>query len=314
MEQTYTEMINREKEENDKYKNKLFVMDNALHKKDGIIFSLKRKIERLSEDERYQQYYDREIYVIEPTKANTQIHDELLMYKQIYDTLVINIKEKGESLMRYEQVINELQNENSKMRTQNKLQTISLNRERELNKERAKLERDENCRALTHNDLNYGANKQFASDGKNSEDVQLAVNITKLKDKLAYTNSPGMEGMKVRESRKCVRSQSEEWHEILRLSGVTSEELDRLAKNKTMARIVEAIEMMNRLLCDKNLQINLIEQENENLNKKNITLNKENIALFQELMEFKKDFQKMANARRKNIETTSDSSMVSKLI
>ena len=103
-------------------------MDNALIKKDSIIAGLKKKFEKNYDDDKY--CYEKEIHVIEPTVAVTQIHDELLLYKQIYETLATHIKEKADSLARYEQVINDLQNENSKMRTQIKLHLFSESKQR----------------------------------------------------------------------------------------------------------------------------------------------------------------------------------------
>ena len=90
-------------------------------------------------------------------------------------------------------------------------------------------------------------------------------------------------------------TQSEEWIEILKLCGLTPEELDRLARNKMMSKVVEAIEMLNRLLVDKNLQIRLLEQENASLVQKNFSLNKENISLFQQSIVLKKELQKYIN-------------------
>jgi hypothetical protein len=93
---------------------------------------------------------------------------------------------------------------------------------------------------------------------------------------------------------------NEEWLEILKYSGLTPEELDRLSKNKAFARLIEAIEMLSKLLIDKNLCIRLLEQENENLNLKNNNLNKENITLFQQNLEFKKTIEKLI--KRKDYE------------
>jgi hypothetical protein len=86
---------------------------------------------------------------------------------------------------------------------------------------------------------------------------------------------------------------NEEWLDILRHSGLTPEELDRLSKNKAYTKLIEAIEMLSRLLVDKSSQIRLLEQENENLNYKNINLNKENINIFQQNIDLKKKLEKM---------------------
>jgi hypothetical protein len=80
----------------------------------------------------------------------------------------------------------------------------------------------------------------------------------------------------------------DEWIEILRHSGLTPEELDRLAKNKLYSKIIEAIEMLSRLLVDKNMQIRLLEKENEKLNLKNESLYKANVALNEQNVETQK--------------------------
>jgi hypothetical protein len=38
--------------------------------------------------------------------AVTQIHDELLLYKQIYENLLVHIRENKAALVKYENVIN----------------------------------------------------------------------------------------------------------------------------------------------------------------------------------------------------------------
>lgn len=107
---------------------------------------------------------------------------------------------------------------------------------------------------------------------------------------------------------------NEEWIEILRAGGTTPEELDRLAKNKANSKIIEAIEMLSRLLVDKNFQVRLLEEENDSLNQKNFALNKENISLFQMNIELKKELQKYVDFKpiktKTTNEVTNDSSMV----
>jgi hypothetical protein len=84
----------------------------------------------------------------------------------------------------------------------------------------------------------------------------------------------------------------DEWIEILRHSGLTPEELDRLAKNKNYTRVIEAIEMLSRLLVDKNMQIRLLERENNKLNDKNESLFKLNSTLTEQNLEYKKRLDK----------------------
>jgi hypothetical protein len=79
----------------------------------------------------------------------------------------------------------------------------------------------------------------------------------------------------------------DEWFEILRNTGISPEELDRLAKNELFSHLVEAIELLTRLLIDKNLHIRLLEKENDALNSKNEILNKVNNDLINTNNEYK---------------------------
>jgi hypothetical protein len=299
-------------------------MDNALLKKDSIILGLRKKLEKSSsDDDKYDKYSDKEIFITEPTQAVNQIHDELLLYKQIYENLVTHIKENKESRSKFENVINDLQNENAKLRTQIKLQIINVNKEKEIQflKEKEEMysagKHSPNTRS-THLETDPHSRK-YSVTQTNNDIKKIPVDLDKLKNKLKVSEelvrdySPGNKicynnaGIATSNN-----SQSEEWIEILRHSGLTPEEMERLSKNKMLSRIIEAIEMLNRLLCDKNLQIRLLSQENENLNQKNFQLNKENISLFQQTLDLKKEVQKLmiVSKGKKSENDVSDSSIV----
>jgi len=117
---------------------------------------------------------------------------------------------------------------------------------------------------------------------------------------------------------KIKEKSTEEWIEIMKIIGLTLDEFDNFLNNKNLAKLIEALELLNRLLNDKNLQIKILEDENENLNKKNYNLNKENIFLFQQNIELKKHLEKYleskntANSINKtsNIETNESSLVI----
>ena len=46
------------------------------------------------------------------------------------------------------------------------------------------------------------------------------------------------------------------------------------------AKLIDTIELMFKLITDKNMTIRILEIENENLNEKNIELNEENMTIF----------------------------------
>jgi hypothetical protein len=73
--------------------------------------------------------------------------------------------------------------------------------------------------------------------------------------------------------------ETEEWVEIMRSVNMHPDEFEKFQRNKLLSKLIDAIEMLNRLLIDKNMQISVLEKENESLNEKNIELNNDNINL-----------------------------------
>ena len=67
--QTLNQTIKQEKDEIEKLKNKLFCTENVIIKKDNTIMSLKRKLEKFigNEDEKYLNYIEKEIFLVDPT-------------------------------------------------------------------------------------------------------------------------------------------------------------------------------------------------------------------------------------------------------
>jgi len=111
-----------------------------------------------------------------------------------------------------------------------------------------------------------------------------------------------------------VLNESEDWNDILKQSNMSREEFEYYSKNKALAKIVDLIENLNKLLRDKNFQIRILLEENKNLNHKNDGLNNENIALNQQNMIYLKESIKYTDAKNKtkgDTGTEIDSSMVS---
>jgi len=103
----------------------------------------------------------------------------------------------------------------------------------------------------------------------------------------------------------------------MKIIGLSLDEFDSFLNDKSLYKLIEALELLNRLLNDKNLQIKILQDENEYLNNKNYNLNKENIFLFQQNIELKKHLEKQVEIKpsgnsvnkTSNIETN-DSSLV----
>jgi hypothetical protein len=67
------------------------------------------------------------------------------------------------------------------------------------------------------------------------------------------------------------------------------EQLDILAQNKHLSKLIEAIELLNKVIMERNMQIRTITKENENLNQKNSVLNNDNISLAKSIFELKNE-------------------------
>lgn len=285
-EQTYSELLNREKEECENVKMQLFLLEQASKKKDNIILHQKKKIDNQKEDD--FNFFEKEIYIIDPTKAVVQINDELMLYRQIYENLCIHIQHNKDSLARYEQVITDLQNDNLKLRNQFKMHLMYANKEREtlmtvINKERSHSEH----RIITNSNYKKESSSSNGNGKQNLTDTPFrrGSNSTNM----LVSNKKGKNLIKKLElfDDKSRKFECEEFVEIIKAVGISNTDFDRMSKLKNYSKLTDAIEMMYKLLKDKNMTINLLEKENENLTAKNFQLNKTNMSLFQENLELK---------------------------
>ncbi len=126
-----------------------------------------------------------------------------------------------------------------------------------------------------------------AKGGNEDEIVKSAItpitiqrNCFKQSPDLKLTKSASKNDIKNKQDYKKV--ENEEWNEILKSLQITREELKKLRSSPALAKLFEALEMLNKLVSEKNFQIKILEKENENLNKKNTDLNNENIRLISE--------------------------------
>ncbi len=103
IEQNLFESINKDREETEKIKKMNFILENSLISKENIINSLKRRIEKLIENNK--EYIGKEVYVVDPTISVNAIHDELLLYKQIYESLSNHIIELRSTIDRNKNTI-----------------------------------------------------------------------------------------------------------------------------------------------------------------------------------------------------------------
>lgn len=253
-EENFSESINKIKEENENYKNKVFLLEQIILKKNNIINSLQEKINKIKDN----SIYKKELYIIDPSKAVVEINDELLLYKKIYNKLMKAIQKSRLSKARYETMVEELQKENTKLKRKYHLTIVSANRERET----ILSVLSQNTRRATEN--NQSINKSPIYLGRNN--ISLLSEDKRLKSKLLLNSFKNCE--------------TDEFLEILKNCGLTYDRYIKMSQKPQNEKFSEIIEMLIKLLLDKNLSIEVLEKENSNLTVKNFELNKANMNLF----------------------------------
>ena len=251
------------KDENDDLKTKLFIVEESLIKKKNIINSQKKGLIK------------NQILVLNPNKAIVKLNDELLTYKTIYEKISKNLIKNNEKIDKYEAIIATLETEKEQLKTQNKIQLYSVNREKENLKYKLKntlhnLNEDKTYRStntpkignLNMKNFNLYSNQQF----KNKLQMESTDKSNKSFEELNYSkNSFGIN--------------NEEFKEVLKQAGLSFETYMLLSSNKIYSKLTDTIELMFRLIIDKNMTIKILEIENENLNEKNAELNEENMSI-----------------------------------
>ena len=251
------------KDENDDLKTKLFIVEESLIKKKNIINSQKKGLIK------------NQILVLNPNKAIVKLNDELLTYKTIYEKISKNLIKNNEKIDKYEALIATLETEKEQLKTQNKIQLYSVNREKENLKYKLKntlhnLNEDKTYRStntpkignLNMKNFNLYSNQRF----KNKLQMESTDKSNKSFEELNYSkNSFGIN--------------NEEFKEVLKQAGLSFETYMLLSSNKIYSKLTDTIELMFRLIIDKNMTIKILEIENENLNEKNAELNEENISI-----------------------------------
>lgn len=274
----FKEIISNLREEIEDLKTKKFILEESLLKKDSIIMAQKKGLSK-------NQYI-----VIHPNKALVKLNDELITYKLIYERISNYLKKSDEKIDKYETVIANLQTEKEQIQIQNKLKLYSVNRE------------NENLKYKLRNTINtLNDDKSYRSTNTpkiNNINLHFNSNHNENRNKLPFQNSE-----KSNKSNRTIEDEefsknssfnnsfnNEEFKEILKQAGLTIENYLILSSNKMNAKLIDTIELMFKLITDKNMTIRILEIENENLNEKNTQLNEENISILS-----KKNNESMAN-------------------
>ena len=276
-EQLLNETINQLRNENVKIQAKIFFIEQKVKKKDNIIKNQNKKLDEL----KYNfTLIDKEIFISEPSNAVLKLNDELLYYKDLYFNFSKLVKKCKGDIFKYKNKIQNLETENQNLRNQYKTHIFSINKERDkLIFEIKKNKKDEIENGLLKK-INY-INKR---------------NKTENNDEINYR-----------------KFENEEFLEICKNVGLTKKKFEKLSKENQYSQLTETIELLFKLLVDRNITINLLEKENDNLNKKNFQLNKDNMDLFNENLDLKEQINKIKenffNLNNKTTNVSSENSL-----
>ena len=274
----FKEIISNLREEIEELKTKRFMLEESLIKKDSIIMAQKKGLSK-------NQYI-----VIHPNKAIVKLNDELITYKLIYERISNYLKKSDEKIDKYETVIANLQTEKEQIQIQNKLKLYSVNRE------------NENLKYKLRNTINtLNDDKSYRSTNTpkiNNINLHFNSNHNENRNKLPLQSSEksNKSNRSIEEDEFSKNSSfnnsfnNEEFKEILKQAGLSVEAYLLLSSNKMNTKLIDIIELMFKLISEKNMTIRILEIENENLNEKNVQLNEENISILS-----KKNNESMAN-------------------
>ncbi len=272
-------------------KGKIFIFENILNEKENIIKDLNKQLEskinyenEIKEENnenndnkvKVEKKYIHEIYITEPNIAINNINDTLQIYKEVNLNLSNQIKMLKETL----------QKKNSE------LQKVSLelyNSQKEISEYK---QQKNNADIISQLSLNkeLSSSKNNRSSFSNTLDNKNNISEMSKKKKSLYDEIERLEGIKksTKELNEKEFDLTSEWFDTLKHCNMSQEEYVNYCKNKKTQKLTDVIEYLYKYLIDKNLQIKLMDEENEQLNIENLRLNKENIELSEECEKIKK--------------------------
>ena len=209
--------FNDKKDKTYDLKQKIFIFENVIKKKNSELNYLKKKLKsfqesvKLAEEDESEEdshIIIKELYVSEPNENLLIIYNDLLLYKIAYEKALKEIKENKEKIKKLEQKIRE--NKNPKLFV-----------------------------PLSNQYINEFILKQTRANWE-----------------------------------------TDEWFAVLNYLNLTKEDIDNnCKKNVFYKKVLEAIELLNKILKKRNLTITELEKNNEKLKEKNKSLTEENLNL-----------------------------------
>ena len=209
--------FNDKKDKTYDLKQKIFIFENVIKKKNSELNYLKEKLKSFQESVKLAEEDEsdednhiiiKELYLSEPNENLLIIYNDLLLYKIAYEKALKEIKENKEKIKKLEQKIRE--NKNPKLFV-----------------------------PLSNQYINEFIMKQTRANWE-----------------------------------------TDEWFAVLNYLNLTKEDIDNnCKKNVFFKKILEAIELLNKILKKRNLTITELEKNNEKLKEKNKSLTEENLNL-----------------------------------
>ena len=209
--------FNDKKDKTYDLKQKIFIFENVIKKKNSELNYLKEKLKSFQEsvklaeeDESEEENHViiKELYVSDPNENLLVIYNDLLLYKIAYEKALKEIKENKEKIKKLEQKLRE--NKNPKLFV-----------------------------PLSNQYINEFIMKQTRANWE-----------------------------------------TDEWFAVLNYLNLTKDDIDNnCKKNVFYKKVLEAIELLNKILKKRNLTITELEKNNEKLKEKNKSLTEENLNL-----------------------------------
>ena len=248
-----------------------------------------------------------EIYILEPSKAILKLNNELIFYKDMHQKFLTKLKKKQETIIKYENLIDKLNSENTELRKQYKLKLMKVNNEKE-NILSIIVQNNLNIDEQSNNNNNIlNKNKKMSSGislttTDNNDNSSNTYNTAHTLEQLNLNNS---QLKKIINKDEIIGKEStlEEFGAILKSVGLTRELFEKMSQIKGFGKLTDSIEFFYKLCLEKNKQLLILEKENESLVFKNYELNKLNIELENELKLYKNNKE---NNNRTNVKKILD--------
>ena len=213
---TMNEFLVKKSDKSREFKNRIFILENLIVKKNSVIENLKKKYLSLQETKEFEEEKEpRELYVSDPNENLIILYNDLNLYKEAYENILKKLKNYKK----------EIENLKDKLREKK---------------------------------------------GNNNP-----IFTTKLIDEIIQ-----------KQTRK--NWETDEWFAVLNYLNLTNKDIETNShSNKFISKLLDAIELLNRILIKRNNRINELEKELEKLKEKNKDLSKENISLLKNVFSLK---------------------------